>query len=130
MASLTQKEEAFCLAYIELGSGPKAYREVYSCERMKDTTINRRAFDVLHRPHVESRLEELRAPVREKAQLTLEQHLNDLKRLRDAAEQSNQYSAAIAAEVNRGKASGLYVERIKHEDLPPPQIIINRPNGD
>ena len=57
------------------------------------------------------RLEELRAPVVKAVQVTLERHLRDLKVLRDTAAEAGQYGAAITAEVNRGKAAGLYVER-------------------
>ena len=57
------------------------------------------------------RLAEQRAPAIKAAQITLEGHLHDLEALRNAAAEAGQYGAAITAEVNRGKASGLYVER-------------------
>ena len=60
------------------------------------------------------RLEELRAPVRAKAQLTLESHLARLEELSRKAEEEGQFSAAITAETNRGKASGLYTEKVDH----------------
>jgi len=47
--------------------------------------------------------------------MTLESHLDDLLALREAAKQNNQMSAAISAEVSRGKAAGLYVERSQVE---------------
>lgn len=111
---LTQKQEAFCLAYIETGNATEAYRRVYNCEKMASTTINRNAKTLIDDSKITARLDELRAPVRERAQITLEQHLNDLKRLRDRAEESEKYAAAVSAEVSRGKASGLYVEKIDH----------------
>lgn len=45
------------------------------------------------------------------AQVTLEGHLRDLKIVRNMATTAGQFGAAITAEVNRGKAAGLYVER-------------------
>ena len=61
--------------------------------------------------NVLARLAELRKPVTKAAQVTLEGHLRDLKVLRDTAAEAGQYGAAITAEVHRGKAAGLYVER-------------------
>lgn len=49
-----------------------------------------------------------------KAGLTLESHLRDLLALREKAARKGQFSAAISAEVARGKASGLHVEHHKH----------------
>jgi hypothetical protein len=61
--------------------------------------------------NISARVDELRKPVAKKAQITLETHLEDLLKLRDMAASGNQYSAAITAEVARGKASGVHVER-------------------
>jgi phage terminase small subunit len=113
--ALTQKQEAFCLAYIETaGNASEAYRRAYNAENMQPLTINKRASELLCNSDIAGRLSELRAPAIKKAQITLEQHLNDLKRLRDLAEASEKYGPAIQAEVNRGKASGLYVERVEN----------------
>ena len=64
---------------------------------------------------ITARIEELRKPIREKACLTLEEHLNTLQRLRDKAEESMQFTAAITAETNRGKASGLYTDKVEQK---------------
>jgi hypothetical protein len=60
---------------------------------------------------VAARVDELRKPVVEAAQITLASHLARLRALSEAAEGSAQYSAAITAEIARGKASGLYIEK-------------------
>lgn len=111
MADLTPKQEAFALAYIETGSASEAYRRAYCADEMKPETLNKRASELLAHGGVAGRIESLRAPVREAVQLTLKQHLEDLKRLRDLAEQDGKYGPAIQAEVARGKAAGLYVEK-------------------
>jgi hypothetical protein len=49
-----------------------------------------------------------------RAEVTLQGHLTDLKKLRDAASRKGQFSAAITAEVARGKVSGFHVEHHKH----------------
>jgi len=113
---LTPKQEAFCLTYIETGNASEAYRQHYKVDAMKPESINRLAKQLTDNVKIASRLAELRKPAVEKAQVTLETHLNDLKRLRDLAEAGEKYGPAVQAEVARGKAAGLYVERqeVKH----------------
>lgn len=111
--ALTPKQEAFCLAYLETGNASEAYRRSYSAENMKAPTIAVKASELLANGKVAVRIDELRKPVVAAARMTLESHLADLKMLRDRALEAEQYSAAITAETNRGKAAGLYTE--KHE---------------
>lgn len=109
---LTPKQEAFCLAYMETGNASEAYRRAYDVKpNTKEATINRTAKELIDNPKITARIKEMRAPAIKRAQITLEDHLNDLKRLRDLAEASEKYGPAINAEVARGKASGLYIER-------------------
>ena len=54
---------------------------------------------------------ELRAEVQEKYGITFERHLQELSKLRDEATKKGAWSAAINAEVARGKAGGLYVDQ-------------------
>ena len=60
---------------------------------------------------VVKRLVELRATAEAKGLLTLEEHMTELKSLRDLAKKNNQTSAAVAAEVKRGELMGYYIER-------------------
>lgn len=99
------------MAYMESGNASEAYRKAYDAQSMRPSSVNRSAKELLDNPKITARLQELRQPAVERAQVTLEQHLNDLKRLRDLAEASEKYGPAIQAEVARGKASGLYVEK-------------------
>lgn len=110
--NLTIKQENFCLAYIETGNATEAYRQAYDAKKMQEATINRKAKDLIDNGKIRARLTEIRKPAIEAAQITLLQHLNDLKRLRNLSERDGKYSAAIAAEISRGKASGLYIETI------------------
>ena len=111
--SLTIKQENFCLAYIETGNASEAYRRSYDANAMQESTINRKAKDLLDNGKITARIAELRKPVVEAAQITLADHLSALERLRDKAEQEGKYSAAVSAEMARGKASGLYVEKVE-----------------
>lgn len=110
---LTRKQEAFALAFLEHTDATAAYRAAYDAENMAPSSIWREASLLLAHPKVASRIRELRAPVAARVQLTLEQHLSDLQRLRDAALAGQKYSPAVQAEIARGKASGLYVNRIE-----------------
>lgn len=111
MKRLTQKQENFCLAYIETGNASEAYRRVYNAKGMKPETVNRNAKALLDNNKIATRLEELRKPVAESAQITLAQHLSTLEELRELAKEEGKYGPAIQAEIARGKAAGLYVER-------------------
>ena len=54
---------------------------------------------------------ELRAEIQEKYGITFEKHIGELAKLREDARAKGAWSAAINAEIARGKAGGLYVEQ-------------------
>ena len=85
---------------------------------MTENALGVRAHEVGTNSKVVVRAAELRAPMVKQAQITLQSHLKRLNDLSDMAVTEKQYSAAIAAEVSRGKASGFYVN--KHEDTTDP----------
>jgi phage terminase small subunit len=116
--TLTPKQEAFCIAYLETGNASEAYRRVYNARRAAPSTIARNAKALLDNNKIAARLEELRRPAVENAQLTLAQHLEVLARLRDLAEASQKYAAAVQAEIARGRAAGLYGDRSERGALP------------
>ena len=62
-------------------------------------------------PLVVKYIGELRAEVQEKFGIDLGRHLGELAKLRDDAMKKGATSAAIHAEVARGKAGGLYVDQ-------------------
>lgn len=62
-------------------------------------------------PLVVKYIGELRTEVQEKYGITFERHLSELAKLRDDAVKKGAWSAAINAEVARGKAGGLYVDQ-------------------
>jgi hypothetical protein len=54
---------------------------------------------------------ELRAEVREKYGITFEKHIAELAKIRNESLKNKAWSAAVNAEVARGKAGGLYVDQ-------------------
>lgn len=111
---MTPKQEAFVIAYLESGNASEAYRRAYRAENMKDASIRVNAAKLLANTNIALRVEQIRKPAADAAQVTVEQHLNDLKRIRDAAFDEGKYAAAATAEVARGKVAGLYVEKVEH----------------
>lgn len=72
MVNLTPKQEKFCIAYLETGNASGAYRLSYNAKKMSEQVINNEAKKLIDNPKIAVRLEELRKPVVEKTQLTLE----------------------------------------------------------
>ena len=62
-------------------------------------------------PQIVRAIERRRLELRKQYEASKDTHLVKLARLRDGAEKNDQYSAAINAEIHRGKTSGLYIDR-------------------
>ena len=62
-------------------------------------------------PLVVKYIGELREELQKKYEVTFERHITELAKLRDSSRDKGAWSAAINAEVARGKAAGLYVEQ-------------------
>jgi len=108
---LTPKEEKFAQLVASGKTQADAYRGSYNAGSMLDATIASKASIVMAKGHVRARVDELRRPIVTKAQMTLETHLEDLLELRRLAVQDGKYSAAVSAEIARGKAAGLIVDK-------------------
>jgi len=112
MTNLTPKQEAFSLAVASGTHQNEAYKQAYAEQKNTAKTIGEKASTFMANPKIKARIAELRAPVIEKMGLTLEAHLGELERLAKLAEANDNISAAIKAQELRGKASGLYVEKL------------------
>jgi phage terminase small subunit len=104
-----------------------AYRDAYNVKTKNKKSVWELSSQLADNIKVSSRIAELRKPVAEKAQITLESHLDDLLRLRNLAVKEHQISAAINAEIARGKAAGIHIEKsqINLNNLNPMVIIRN-----
>ena len=73
-------------------------------------------------PLVVKHMNNLRAEMQKKYEITYERHITELARIRQEAIEAKSWSAAVNAEVARGKAAGLYIEQkiIKHGKLEDP----------
>lgn len=130
VTGLTANMEAFCVELARTGNASEAYRKAYKAERMKPETIAKRAIELQQNGKITGRLASLRADVRKKSGITLEEHMKALGVLRNLASTAKQYSAAITAEMARGKVSGLYTADDESGDAPAPtKVEISVVNG-
>ena len=79
------------------------------------TTRPRQAAHELTNPNISplvvKYIGELREEMQKKYEVTFENHIVELARLRDESKGKGAWSAAINAEVARGKAAGLYIDQ-------------------
>ena len=112
MTTLTPKQEAFAQAIVSGMNQSDAYRSAYKVgPGTKPETVNQAASRIMADSNIAARVAALRQPVIEAVRVTLASHLTRLEELSFGAEQAGQFSAAINAEIARGKASGIYTEK-------------------
>lgn len=111
MANLTQKREAFCLAYIETGNQSEAYRAAFDAENMKAETVHKRASELMANGEVKGRIAELQAQAVERALVSVQSLTDELEEARALALQEGQPSAAVSASMGKAKLHGLLVDK-------------------
>ena len=131
---LTIKQEAFCLAYIELGDASAAYRTAYNTSRMKSTTINRNAKAQLDHSKIAARIKELQYSALERHNVTVDSLLLELEEARQCAlaAETPQTSAAVGATMGKAKLMGLDKQLIdvttNGESIAPTRIELVTPS--
>ena len=68
MTSLTKKQEAFALAYVEIGNARQAYAAAGYSQGSSLATQQKEAHKLLHNPKVAPRIRELQATARRRAE--------------------------------------------------------------
>lgn len=106
---LTAKQEAFCLAYIETNNASEAYRRAYDSSKMKPESVNESASRLLADVKITARLAELREPIMQRHNVTVDSLVLELEEARQAAlsAETPQSSAAVAATMGKAKLCGL-----------------------
>ena len=102
---LTPKQEKFAQNVAKGMKKTEAAKQAGYSEKNADragTVLTSKA-----NPVVQKRINELQTKAADKAVLTLKNHLEDLKDIREGAVRNGAWSAAVTAEVARGKAAGL-----------------------
>ena len=67
--ALTEKEEAYCQAYVRVKNKTEAYISAFNTSKMKRETINRKAFEVHEKPRVTARIRQLLADIEEETKI-------------------------------------------------------------
>ncbi len=108
---LTLKQEKFCQVFIETGNASEAYRQAYDTEKMKESSINRKAVEVLENVKITARLDELRDIHAERHNITVDKLTGMFMASYHLALSNNNPSAGIAATNGLGKLHGLITDR-------------------
>jgi phage terminase small subunit len=109
MSTLTPKQENFCLTYIETGNASEAYRMSYNTAKMKPDSVNRKAKELMDNVKISARLEELRQPIMQRHNVTVDSLIGELEEARQAAltAETPQAGAAVGATMGKAKLCGL-----------------------
>lgn len=75
---LTVKQISFCNYYIETGNASEAYRRAYSADRMQDTTINRKAIELMENDKVAAYIKKLREELQQRSDIAKDEAVREL----------------------------------------------------
>ncbi len=111
---LTGPQEVFCRELVKLGNAAGAYRVAYPrATKWTQQSVDSAAFRLQANTKVSHRLSQLHSDLQSQSGITLAEHLAELRELRELAKADKQHGAAITAETNRGKVSGLYSDKVE-----------------
>ena len=125
---LTPKQEAFCYGYIETGNASGAYRAAYNAERMKPEVVAVKASELLANGKIAVRIEALRAELRQRHEITVDDLVAELEEARKMAFETEKAAAAVQATMGKAKLLGLVVEKQETNIVQPPKIIVELSN--
>ena len=124
--TLTQEEDTFALAVIEYGGNlAAAYRAAFGPDATLPVV---RARELIGRPEIAKRIQQLTEVTQEHALISLGSHLVKLAEIRDLAIDNKQLKVALTAEKTRGEAAGFYAGKTGAAggpSAPPAMLQIN-----
>lgn len=112
---MTQKQEAFCMAYIETGNASEAYRRSYNAGKMKAEVIHVKACELLAKGNVSVRVAALQEEQRKRHAVTADTVTADAQRVFNEAMERGQLSAANSALTLISKLHGLLTDRVENK---------------
>ena len=107
---LSPRHKKFCTRYVQGLSGAEAARRSGFTKHKFGAKAQGSAL-LRRNPLIRNHIIDLMRKEAERQNVSMQSHLTELSRLRDEAVDSGQISSAISAEISRGKAAGLYVEK-------------------
>lgn len=109
-----QRHEMFAQEVASGGSKTDAFLEAYPhAAEWKPAAAHVKASMMGARPDVQARIAWLQERAADTAVFTRAQHIARLNALSRSAEKAGEYTAAVKAEENRGKAAGFYPTRVE-----------------
>ncbi len=114
---LTGKQEAFAKLVASGSMLSDAYRECYSADNMKSSTLWSEACRLAQNPKVSARIKDIQADM-EADRRTIERRREEwvLKRLSEEADQADNASSRIRALELVGKTVGMFTDRIEQAE--------------
>ena len=125
---LTPKQEKFCYGYIETGNASGAYRAAYNAEKMKPESVAVQAAKMLVSPKIALKIDALRAELRQRHEITVDDLVKELEEARKLAFETDKAAAAVQATMGKAKLLGLVVEKQETNVVQPPKIIVELSN--
>lgn len=95
---LTPKQELFCQEFVKTGNASEAYRVSYNASKMTSKTINEKSSRLLKEYKISTRVQELRAKLEAKHEITQDKVLQELGNISffDIRQLFNEYGEFIA----------------------------------
>ena len=119
---LTHKEESFTEHFVDTLNGTKAAK----LAKYSPNSARQIASENLSKPVIKKEIDRLKAIREKKVGLTAEKVLNDIERVRQKAEGSEQFNISLKASELQGKHLALFTERVAHEgEIKWPEIHIS-----
>jgi phage terminase small subunit len=119
MNKLTQKQDKFCLEYLKDGNASRAYRESYSCSKMKEATVSNNAYMLLKHSEVIARIDELRKEIAKPTILSIQERKELLTKIAQSVSYDKEgnatYSDARGAIDLLNKMEAVYINKSQTE---------------
>ena len=114
--TLTKQQEAFCQAVIASPSASEAYRRAYpGSDQWKPQSLATAASALVAKPHIHSRIEELRMASARPSLITASWVLDGLVETYVSARQARAYGTCAKVLELAGRSLGLFVDRLRIE---------------
>lgn len=109
--ALTPKQEKFAQLVASGTNQSEAFKLSYNAENMQASTIAEKASRLVKQSNISARLAELRKPIIEAHQYTLESYVKRMNEVAEMAFEQGQTAAGVKALENVGKVLGLYTNK-------------------
>ena len=125
---LTPKQEKFCYGYMETGNASGAYRAAYNAEKMKPESVAVQAAKMLASPKIALKIDALRAELRQRHEITVDDLVAELEEARKLAFETEKAAAAVQATMGKAKLLGLVVDKQETAITQAPTIVVELSN--